>query len=622
MILSSADILRILGANEIIRLSAKISIVDGKPTLSGREGTYIYVDRFPNLQEFEATWLIWVESDEEDDLIIAELKRLLPRVQATPGLMTTVSTTEFRSDNTQKAPEAPQTAQAQVDLAAFEDRFQALVEDVQDQMLLVTSGRPGKDGRDGRPGEPGRSGIDILATETDLEDLQNVSQGIAKEKGQVLTWDGSEWTNLYIPQRQKVAGGGGGAESLNDLIDVDTETDPPGDGDALVWDPVLQSWVPGEPTAVSPLATSIWKYKATGTAPPPDKKLTFDNPDYTLATEVYIDKDDQDGSAVGNYLLALIKRGNRLYLQERKDDSRSALFEVTGDATDSGDYVVATVSYISGGVNTIGDDKEVGLTVVGGTPSTTSGLISSEWSFSNQVTGSPSSGSLYIDNADPALATELYVNETNRAGKDVGLFLQELIVPGTRILLQDAKDSGNAYVYVATSNPIDNGAFKTIQVSYENSQGSIANNKVTALVLYGGGAPGSVTVINDLLDVDTTTTAPQLGDILKWDGSQWVPDATAGSGIEEAPNDGKYYVRQNGSWVDLATALTQVVTPDTNVDGADFTQQVTTAVNSIIYDGGDFSGGGSAATDNIFLDGEVFSPAFDDTIVDGGNASL
>ena len=149
MILSSADILKILGGSEIIRLAAKTSIVDGKPRLTGQEGVFIYIERFPSLAEFEATWSIYIEGDEDKELVIAEIKRLLPKVQVSAGLMTLVTTTDFRSDNTQKAPEAPKAQAAQVDLTQYEERFQALVEDVQDRMLLVTSGRSGKDGRDG-----------------------------------------------------------------------------------------------------------------------------------------------------------------------------------------------------------------------------------------------------------------------------------------------------------------------------------------------------------------------------------------------------------------------------------------------------------------------------------------
>lgn len=213
MILSSADILRILGGSEIIRLSAKLSIADGKPSLSGAEGLFIYVNRFPSVDEFEATWTIWVESDgsEPDDLVLAEIAKLLPAVKVVSGLLTTVTTTDFLSTSTQRAPEGPRAKAVQVDLAQYEERFQGLMEDVQDQMLLVSSGRPGKDGKDGQSGQDGRDGKDIDATQTELFDLKDVDESpLPLEKGQVLTWDGSKWTNLYIRTVTSIGGGGGG----------------------------------------------------------------------------------------------------------------------------------------------------------------------------------------------------------------------------------------------------------------------------------------------------------------------------------------------------------------------------------------------------------------------------
>ena len=229
MILSSADILRILGGNEIIRLSANLSITDGKPGLSGREGIYIYVERFPVAQEFEATWTLYIESDEETDLVLAEIRRLLPKVEVKPGLLTIITTTDFRSESTQTAPAAPTVKTAQVDLTQYEERFQGLVEDVQDQMLLVSSGRNGKDGQDGRDGVDGRDGRDIEATQTELFDLKDVSGSpIPLEKGQVLTWDGSKWTNLYVRQTTTYVNGSGGSGSGggagNGQINSDTIT--------------------------------------------------------------------------------------------------------------------------------------------------------------------------------------------------------------------------------------------------------------------------------------------------------------------------------------------------------------------------------------------------------------
>jgi len=247
MILSSADILRILGGSEVIRLSAKLKIIDGKPVLSGAEGLFIYIDRFPSTDEFQATWTIYIESDgsEPDDLVLAEIKKLLPSVNIKPGLMTTVTTTDFLSANTQRAPETPKQVKPQVDLSQYEERFQSLVEDVQDQMLLVTSGRAGKDGKDGRDGADGRDGKDLIATDAELFDLQDVEQGIQMERGQVLTWDGSKWTNLYVRQTMSAGGpaggeGGSGVNTLSALLDTDTSGVE--DGEILVYRSATGDW--------------------------------------------------------------------------------------------------------------------------------------------------------------------------------------------------------------------------------------------------------------------------------------------------------------------------------------------------------------------------------------------
>lgn len=332
MIFSSADILRILGKNEVIRLSAKISVVDSKPALSGREGIYIYVNRFPTLQEFEATWQIWIESDEEDDLIIAELRRILPSVQVTRGLMTTVSTTEFRSESTQRAPEVPRQAQAQVDPTQYEERFQELVDDIQDRMLLVTSGRAGKDGRDGVDGKDGRDGRDIVATEADLEDLQNVSQGIAKEKGQVLTWDGVQWTNLYIPTRSGGGGGGGAGGGVE----------------------------PGAPST-----TIQWKYHV-GVGEPPARDFHTDNEaDPTLVTILHVSNENNAGTNVASLLNGLLPNTDKIYLFKVNEPSSAHLYSVSG-YTPTASGIEITVSHVEtpGGEPALVNNSIYGFTFI------------------------------------------------------------------------------------------------------------------------------------------------------------------------------------------------------------------------------------------------------------------
>jgi hypothetical protein len=301
MILSSADILRILGGSEIIRLSAKIKVVDGKPALSGAEGLSISVERFPKIDEFEATWTLYVESDgsEPDDLVLAEIRRLLPSVTISEGLLTTVTTTDFLSENTQRAPEAPKAAERQVVSSEYEERFQSLVEDVQDQMLLVGSGRPGKDGLDGRDGVDGKDGRDISATETDLEDLQNVEERIPKQDGQVLTWKDGTWQNLFVRSSRSVSGGGAGTSN----------------GDAVS-------------------STVQWKYRPD----PLDNTLadgTFhsDNGNGELVTKIRVSHLTNRNNDITVLIGDLLQQGyDRLYVAQSDDLSQAHLYSITGFA--------------------------------------------------------------------------------------------------------------------------------------------------------------------------------------------------------------------------------------------------------------------------------------------------
>jgi hypothetical protein len=62
-----------------------------------------------------------------------------------------------------------------------------------------------------------------------------------------------------------------------------------------------------------------------------------------------------------------------------------------------------------------------------------------------------------------------------------------------------------------------------------------------------------------------------------WDGSTWVSRylpqvykyAGGGGGLSDAPEDGNFYVRQNGEWVNLLEAIGQV-----SLDAGDFDQEV------------------------------------------------
>jgi hypothetical protein len=441
MILSSADILRVLGGSEIIRLSARLKIVDGKPSLSGAEGLFIYIDRFPSLREFEATWTIYIESDgsEPDDLVTEEIRRLLPSVTIKPGLMTTVTTTDFRSESTQAAPAKSKAKTAQVDLSQYDERFQELLEDVQDRMLLVHSGRNGQDGRDGRDGVDGRDGRDIEASGTDLFDLADAERGIPLQRGQVLTWNGKEWTNLFVPQVWSVSApsGGGGGDGEGVIIS-DTAPETRDDGSALQegdqwWDSstgVMYVWYVDADSGQ-------WVQSSGG-----------DGGSSTLAGLV---DTDTNGAEDGDILIYRTATGN--WTAETQS--------LVGSIDDLSDVDTSTTA-----------------------PTVNQALI---WSGSEWVPG------------DTA---------------------------------QDAPvDSVNGQTGVVVLTAADVGAATS-------AQGSLADSAVQ---------PG-----NNVSDLTNDAGYITLAE---------VPE----SGIPEAPEDGNYYVRQNGAWIDLSTALSTLA-----VDGGNF----------------------------------------------------
>lgn len=221
MILSAADIKGTLSRDVLLRFVSEIKIVDGKPPITGGTGVVICIDRYPSVDEFEATWKIWIIDYDDDpiDVYIQQIQRLLPRVELlSNSAIAELQTTSLRSVDTQLRPkDAPEV----LPLAGFhviEQRFQDLVDEINDKMLLVGPGRPGRDGRDGIDGKDGINGRDLKATEVKLEDLSDVEASDAKV-GQVLIWDGGSWAAKFLPQVYNYAQGGSGGGGIPEAPD-------------------------------------------------------------------------------------------------------------------------------------------------------------------------------------------------------------------------------------------------------------------------------------------------------------------------------------------------------------------------------------------------------------------
>jgi hypothetical protein len=203
---SSADIISRLRNDPVVNNIAKVAVTSvNKPSFRDQDGVVIYVSQYPtDVTDFTARWGIWIidYGDEPLDVLIRQLRKLLPDFTVLEeGPVTSAVTTELLTEKTEIKPRI-EKKESVFDL---EQQFKKLKEDLQDRMLLIGPGRPGRDGKDGKDGKDGQDGVDgkdLLATDAELGDLRDVDieANLNLEKGQVLTWDGSSWTNLYVPR--------------------------------------------------------------------------------------------------------------------------------------------------------------------------------------------------------------------------------------------------------------------------------------------------------------------------------------------------------------------------------------------------------------------------------------
>ena len=107
-----------------------------------------------------------------------------------------------------------------------------------------------------------------------------------------------------------------------------------------------------------------------------------------------------------------------------------------------------------------------------------------EWTYKG-VSGdtNPGNSNFKVDNSDETLITEIYLNDVNRSGVDLGNFLGEFD-SGDRLYLQKTTTANQAYLYEVTGM-VDNTSYHTFSVTYKDDTGiSFANNdKITFVKL-------------------------------------------------------------------------------------------------------------------------------------------
>jgi hypothetical protein len=239
MILSSADILRVLGGDAIVRQEARVEVVKDRPGLGTDDTVYVYVEKYPSIEEFEAVWRIWIlDNSGMGQYILKALTSLLPSFQFNGDHYTV---REFASERTVVKSQAEKDhEELQKERAELRTELNGLQAGVEDRLKAVRDGVDGKDGKDGRDGvdgkdgKDGRDGKDVDGTQLELFQLSDVESGIPLEKGQVLTWDGSDWTNLFVPQLVSTTVGGSSGGSGFAPWQVEGQSDLAPEGEEAV----------------------------------------------------------------------------------------------------------------------------------------------------------------------------------------------------------------------------------------------------------------------------------------------------------------------------------------------------------------------------------------------------
>lgn len=108
------------------------------------------------------------------------------------------------------------------------------------------------------------------------------------------------------------------------------------------------------------------------------------------------------------------------------------------------------------------------------------------WRYRTETVPPPASGQLRFNNADPELATLLFLSETNDDGTDVANFL-DLLNAGDVIYIQERTNSAN-FILVQIANNIDFGTYRQFAIAAVVQQGvALTQNTRVAVVITASG---------------------------------------------------------------------------------------------------------------------------------------
>lgn len=331
MRITSAKQLRTALKRDVL-LKALVDYIEITPgaQIKAVAGTALFVAEAPTIDGLVATWVVRAAGFTPDDLdtvLKAVQAKLGGEIQNNRLVVSQLATQELIDQA-----EAATRQQKQREEIASAVRKASAVKDGRDGIdgLRGERGPQGPQGLQGPPGRDGIDGLDLLATDASLFDLKDVEQGIQLDIGQVLTWNGTEWTNLFVPQLlSSISGGGGTAD------------------------------------AGAPSTTIQWKYHV-GTGEPPSRDFHTNNvDDPTLVTILHVSDVNNAGNDVTSLLNGLLPNTDKIYLYKVDEPSSAHLYSVSSYTETTSGYEI-TVSHIEtpGGEPALVNNSIYGFTFI------------------------------------------------------------------------------------------------------------------------------------------------------------------------------------------------------------------------------------------------------------------
>lgn len=257
----------------------------------------------------------------------------------------------------------------------------------------------------------------------------------------------------------------------------------------------------------------LYWYDPTTTAPPDVEQIRFNNEDLSLVTEIYASETDR--RAIVSSILNILNPGSVLLITDESNPSYWALYSLTS-LTDSGGYSTIVVSYLGhhlgagafssrvrvtfSNKGTTGDTGATGAGYTGGSYDSGTGVVTFtsddglgfvtgdlrganglsgfglRFTLSSELIAPALSGELRLNSATPSLATQIFVNQTDRNSASVGTIVNSLTL-GTTLFILDDDDETAYFLYTISGAVTLSGSTYTIPVTYVGSgSGTIAGN--------------------------------------------------------------------------------------------------------------------------------------------------